>query len=319
MPTNYSGAYAAPRLDLGMAFMEHVAAMDTFIASKVLGMFSTPKRAASFSAITRESLLQDSDALREARGHYNRVNTGAKDKSFSCEEFGLEQVVDDVERSLYASDFDAEDAATKITAQALMIQYEKRVAAAVFNTTTWTGASLFTDVSGAPWDTAGSVVIAPTLAAKEKVRTLTGMIPNAMIIAESQVQNLLKNTEIKNQFPGAPLITLEMLRSALASIFGLSKLIVGGAVRNSAIEGQTFVGTDIWTDDFAMVAIVAEDNAPLTTPCIGRTFLWTQDSPSPVTVEQYREEQSRGDVIRARHHVDEVIIDASFGHLLKID
>lgn len=319
MAANYSGSYAAPRLDLGVAFMEHLTNMTEFIGALVLPMFSTPKRAASFSAITRETLLQDAAALREARGNYNRVNLGAKDKSFSCEEFGLEQVVDDVERALYASDFDAEDAATKITARALMLQYEKRVAAAVFNTTTWTGASLFTDVSGAPWDTAGSAVIAPTIAAKEKVRTLTGMMPNAMIIAEKQVQNLLTNTEIKAQFPGAPLITLEMLRSALASIFGLQKLIVGGAVRNSAIEGQAYAGADVWSDDYAMIAVIPDAGAPLTTPCIGRTFIWTQDSPNDVTVEMYREEQSRGDVVRARHHVDEVIIDASFGHLLKID
>lgn len=319
MATNYSGTYAAPRLDLGVAFMEHLADMKEFIGSQCLPFFKTPKRAASFSAITRETLLQDANALREARGNYNRINFGAKDKSFSCEEFGLEQVVDDVERALYASDFDAEDAATKVTARALMQQYEARVAAAVFNTTTWTGATLFTDVSGAPWDTAGSAVIAPTLAAKEKVRVLTGMVPNAMIISEMQVQNLLKNTEIKNQFPGAPLITLEMLRSSLASIFGLQKLIVGGAVKNSAKEGQAFSGADIWTDDYALVACVADEGAPLTTPCIGRTFLWTQDSPTDIVMEMYREEQSRGDVVRARHHLDEVIIDPSFGHLLKID
>ncbi len=318
MGTNYSGTYAAPRLDLGVAFMEHQADLKEFVGSQILPIFRTPKRAASFSAITRETLLQDNQAYREARGNYNRVSTGAKDKSFSCEEFGLEQVIDDVERSLYQSDFDAEDAATKVTARALMLQYEKRVAAAVFNTSTWTGATLFTDVSAAPWDTAASAVIGPTLTAKEKVRALTGLTPNAMIIAESQVQNLLKNTEIKNQFPGAPLITLEMLRSALASIFGLQKLIVGGAVRNSAIEGQTYVGADVWTDDYAMVAVIPDAGAPLTSPCIGRTFLWTQDS-EELTVEMYREEQSRGDVVRARHHLDEVIIDASFGHLLKID
>lgn len=318
MGVNYSGSYAAPRLDLGVAFMEHQADLKEFIGSKVLPFFRTPKRAATYSAITRETLLQDAAALREARGNYNRVSLGAKDKTFACEEFGLEQVVDDVERALYQSDFDAEDAATKVTARALMLQYEKRVAAAVFNTTTWTGASLFTDVSAAPWDTAGSAVIGAVIAAKEKVRTLTGIVPDSMVIAESQVQNLLKNTEIKNQFPGAPLITLEMLRSALGSIFGLQKLIVGGAVRNSAIEGQAYVGADVWSDDYTLICKTANEGDGLDTPCIGRTFLWTQDS-EDLTVEMYREEQSRGDVVRVRHHLDEVIIDASFGHLLKID
>jgi hypothetical protein len=36
-------------------------------------------------------------------------------------------------------------------------------------------------------------------------------------------------------------------------------------------------------------------------------------------MESYREEQSRADVIRVRHDVDEVVLYLQAGHLLKID
>src|SRR5262245_34795736 len=315
---NYSGAYAAPRLDLGEAFMEHASDMSEFVGLKVLPVFRTPKKAASFSAITRETLLQDSAAARAAKSAYNRINQGAKDKSFSCDEFGLEQVIDDSDRALYASDFDAEASATKITARALMLQQEKRAAAAVFDGALWTGASYFLDTITV-WATVTADIIGDVLFGKEKVRQNCGIVPNALILNEENVKNLLINTGIKNQFPGAPMITLEMIKQSLVSIFGLTKLIVAGAVRDSAIEGQTETCATVWSASNAMVAVVADEADALETPCVGRTFLWVPDSPNPVTVEMYREEQVRGDVVRARHSTDEVILDKNFGFLFKVD
>lgn len=319
---NYSGSYASPRLDLGQAFMEHAADLKEFVGLQILPIFKTPKRAAAFSALTRETLLQDAETRRDARAAYNRIVTGAKDKTYACVEHGLEEVVDDVERALYMSDFDAEDAAMKTLTSALMRKLEARIQAQIQDpTTNWPSgtAELYTDVSAAPWDAAGSDVIGHVIDAKERVRQNTGMMPNALILAESQAKNLLKNTGIKNQFPGAPRITLEMVRSSLSSIFGLEKLIVAGGVKNNSKEGKAFTSADIFNDDYALVGKVANEGDPLTTPCIGRTFLWTEDSASELVVEQYREEQTRGDVIRARHHLHEKVIEPYFGHLLKID
>lgn len=318
MGVNY-GTYAAPRLDLGVALKEHLSDMSEFIADKVLPVFRTTKKAASFSAITRESILQDSAALRAARSAYNRIDIGAKDKSYACKEYGLEGVVDDQERALYESDFDAEMSVAEITTRALMLQREKRAAAAVFDTALWTGANYFLDTA-VTWATPATAdPIGDILFAKEKVRKNCGMVPNALILNEDNVRLLQNTTQIKNQFPGAPLITLEMLRQALASIFGLTKLIVAGAVRNSAIENQTAVIADVWSSSNAMIALVADEGAPLQTPCIGRSFLWVPDSPNPVTAEMYREEQSRGDIFRARHSFDENIFDKNFAFLLKVD
>jgi L-rhamnose isomerase len=95
-------------------------------------------------------------------------------------------------------------------------------------------------------------------------------------------------------------------------------MIVPKSVRNSAKDGQPFVGADIWDKHYIMVARIAEDGDSLQTPCLGRTFLWVPDSPTDVTVEMYREEQSRGDVVRARHNVHENLFDFQFGCLSKV-
>jgi len=325
MGVNY-GTYATPRADLAQAWMEYVlgaAGSSEFIATEVLPVLGVPLRDGKFSAITRDKLLTAADTKRANRAGYNRVDFEGEDKSWACEEFGLEGAVDDRERIFYASDFDHEMVTTMQIIRKLKHAQEARVSALIFNTTTWTGSDLYTDVSGsAPWDTASSAIIANVIAAKEKVRKNTGgREANCLIVTRSQFENLLKNTEIKAQFPGAPLITKAMLESALGSIFGLERLIVAGGIYNSAAEKatSTYTAAEIWSDDYAMIARVAPQGAALNEPCIGRTFLWTGDSPSELVVETYREEQIRGDVVRVRHDVDEVVLGAEFGHLLKID
>jgi hypothetical protein len=318
MGINYSNR-STPRLDLGEAFKEYEAEAGIFIAESVLAPFDSQKREASFALRKRASSMQNVSTKRASRGTFNRIDSRAGETSFACDTHGLEGVVDDEERQLYASDFDAELATVEDVAMALKIAKEIRVATAIFNTTTWTGSTLYTDVSAAPWDTAASDVIGPVLDAKEKVRTLTGMRANALILTEKQANNLLKNTNIIARFPGAALVTLDMIREALPKLFGLQYLFVGGGVYDAAAEGATTpTVTDIWSDDYAMVCRVATAGARLSTPSIGRTIRWANFDPG-MAVQMYREEQTMGDVVRVLECVDELVIDASFGHLLKID
>jgi hypothetical protein len=317
--TNYSGTYAKPRVDLGVAFMEYMAEDNEFIGLQVLGKFSSPVRAANFPKVTRKALLQNPDVKREMRANYQRIETESTDDDFSCKEYGAEIPIDDGERALYSSDFDSDMVGTKAASRSVLLAHEKRVAAAVFNTTLWTGSALQTDVA-VDWDTPASAVpITNVVAAKEKVRAGTGMKANALILAQSQFENLLINAQILARFPGAALITEEMIRANMASIFGLKYLLIGGAVYDSASQGSAFSGTDVWTDDYAMVARVALADAPLSEPCIGRSVIWTPDAPEEIVIEQYREEQKKSDIIRARNHMNEFIIDPAFGHLMIID
>jgi len=320
--TNYNGSRADARLDLSEAFWEYDQenAGSTNIATKVLGTFNSPVDAGAFSVMRREGILTDDASLRAAKSTYARGSHDAEDKTFACLEYGYEEIVDDKQRALYASDFDAEMAALIIAAGKVERAQEIRTASTVFNTSTWTGASLYTDAgNSAAWSTASTDIITDILNAKEKVRSGSGSTADTLVVGAGTFSNMLKNTGIRNQFPGASLITLAMIEQALSSIFGLTKLMVGGNVKNTADENLTASISDVWSTQYAMVCKTANAGDPVNTPCIGRSILWTGDSPSNLIVESYREEQSRGDVIRARQNVDELIIDPTFGHLIEVE
>lgn len=312
--------HAIPRMDLAEAFHEYSPRRARFIADLILPTYPTAKQAATLSVVMRENLtIPEVDHANGAV--FNRVSLYMDDMAYNCKDKGLEGQVTDWDLERFATEFDAEVETSQSVKIKMMLAREKRIHDLIFNTTTWPvgTAALYTDNSGNPWDAAGTDIIGQVLAARELVRGNTGIPPNAMIIGEVTLINMLKNTGIKAQFPGAPIITEALLRAQMGALIGIQDLFVGQAVYNSADEGQTFAKADIWPDDYAMVAVLGEENLPPTEPQLGRTILWNPYTSDLEYVESYREEQTKSEIVRVEHAVDEKIFDAYFGHLMKID
>ena len=311
---------AVPRADLGAAAQEFVMNEADFVASEVLPDSSVQQKAAYIAVITREGITREVDAKRQAGGGYNRDSFNAEDMEYACVEYGLEGAVEDSRRREYASDFDAELVTVQSITRKLLVQREKRVAAAVFNATTWDSgdATLYTDLSStAPWTTAGSAIRSFLNIAKEVVRVNCGLEPNALVINKVNMDRLVATDELRDAIKYTARPSDAEVRSAIADYLGLEREIVAKATTNSAKEGQTFVGAAIWSNLYAMLAVISSGGA-MPTPGIGRSPLWAPDSPTPIVVESYREEQTRNEIFRVRHTIDELIVDKYFGHLLKV-
>ena len=314
-----SGTRGTPRLELGQALLEFLQQENEFIGNRIFPIFPSPLKAANYSAITRESLAQVADTRRGPKGNYNRGSIGAKDKSFSCEENGFEMPLSDDDRALYATDFDAEWAATKASGMILLRNQEQRIANLLADTSVFTGSALYTNISSsAPWATAGSDILGAVRSAKEQIRKNCGMYPNALIMSATNKDRALANTSIVSRVTGAMVASDVAIKAKLAELFDIKNILVGNAIKNSAKEGQAFSGSDIWSSTYVILAVIAEDGKDLTQPGVGRTFLWTKDCPENVLVESYRDNPIRSDVFRARQHTDEQLIDPYFAHVLKV-
>jgi hypothetical protein len=311
--------YNKSRLEIGEALKEFLVDRENYyVGSRILPMLAVPKAEANFPKIMREGLLRRADVKRAVGGAYNRDAFDVEDDSYQCFEYGVEIKLDDSEIALYANDFDAEAAKAEVAINKLLNEYEIRVAAAVFNTTTWTGSTLYTDTTVA-WTTSTSATpVSDVQDAKEKVRALTGMIPDTVVLNQTAFVGLLKADDIKDRIKYVEVLSQANLANALAGVFGVRQVLVAPAVYNSAGEGPAFSAANVWSSDYAMVCVAAKPGDRLVTPCIGRTFSWSPDAGFPYTMETYREEQTRSEVLRVRHYVDEKIFDASYGHLLKI-
>lgn len=309
---------SVPREDLGVAFHEYDTSVEGFVADAALPPITVGKKAATMGVITRENNKR-ANADHANGAAFNRVILISEDKSYACVDHGLEGQLTDEDRATYETDYDAEYETVQSTTRKMYIEREIRVAAAMFNTTTWPSgtAALYTDNSGSPWDNIATTIIAQVIAAKTLVRLNCGVMPDTMLIGQTSLENLLLNTQIRAQFPGANLITLAMIQQALGAIFGLQNLIVGKVGYDSADEGLDFSASEIWSDDYAL--IYKRHTGGRATPGLGRNVEWTGVDGGLGQVKEYREEQTESDIYRVRDFSFEWIFDPYFAHLMKID
>lgn len=308
---------SVPRLDLGQALEEYPLTTGGFIADRIMPVLNVPKKEGAFSVITRESILRARNVKRAKGSAYSRDSFDKDDVSYRCEEYGHEQILGDDEVAYYASEFDAEMVAAAMAASVVAREREKRVASAIFNATTWTGSTLYTDLA-TDWDNIASLPVNDVNTAKEKIRQNCGLAPNTMVISAAVVPWLKANTDLKARLAYVMALTDSAITGALAELFGIPNVLIAGAVYNTGGEGETFAGSDIWSDNYCWLGVVPQTPNPAE-PGACRTMLWTGDSPSTFTVDTYREEQTRSNIYRVRHHVQEKVIDPNFAHLLLID
>jgi len=311
---------ATPRVDLGAAFMEYSASADRYIATKVLAPIMVQEQSGYFASIDRESFGGAEALLRTSKSNYGRSEMRKDDKSFSCREYGWEELVGDDEVRKFASQFDLEVAAAQRCADTILVGQEIRTAAALFNTTTFaTGNGNYTDdSSGYPWATSSTDIRSRINAHSDTVRLRTGIAPNALIISKGNLNRLMANDDIVNSVQYVRGADYQTVYDEIARYLGLEYLMVGMATKRTSDEGLAWAGSNVWSDTYASLAVIATPGAGISTPCVGRTFMWEPDAGSEVVVETYREEEKRATVVRARQHVDNNIIDNGFAHLIKV-
>ena len=293
------------RPDLGMSVMEFWEGPGMgFIGTEILPIFPTPKASSTYPVIPKEALLKIPDTSRAPRGNYQRGDWTYERGLYSTSEQGWEEPIDDDERDIFDQESPgaADLIATKRGLGHILRGQEKRIADMVFNSTNFTAHAVSDE-----WDDADNAVpITNVNTGKLALRDQCGMLPDALVIAYSTFVNLKNCAQVvdrlKYTFPGIDIN--KMTSQELAQIFDVPRVLVGGAVYDSAKQGASASIADVWSNEFAALIKMAQPG-DIVLPGLGVSFLWTADSAENPIVEQYREEGIRSDVFRVRHSVAE--------------
>lgn len=314
-----SSSLATQRPDLATFFEFDLEAEKAgFVASQVFPVVDVASQSGNFGKIPLEQLLQERETLRAPGSGYARGNFTFAPETYACFEHGAEEPIDDREAKMYADYFDAEVVSTARAYGAVLRNAEKRVADAVFNASTFS--SYTTSVTN-EWDDSQNATPAVDVeAAVQSIYDASGLWANALIVNRKVFRNLRNCDSIIDRInsagAGNPSKASDVTTQMLAQVFDLDHIIVAGSSRNTAKEGQTATPSQIWSDEYAMVCKIATSQ-DMREPCLGRTFHWAEDGSSVGgTVESYRDESVRSDIIRVRHDVDEKMLYTAAGHLL---
>lgn len=306
------------RPDLGVQAYEYMLEADQrgFIGVELMPIFETPEQSSDYPVIPIESLLKQVNTKRAPRSAYSRGDWKFETGTYACEEHGWEEPVDDVEAKLYRRYLDAEVVSTQIAVDIILRGHERRVKTIIQDPSAAIGS---TNVA-IEWSTAATATPRANVeAGKESMRQASGLKPNAIAMGVVPFNNLFLTAELKDAFKYTNPIEIggeEAKRRLLAQYFGVDKVLVGGAMQDTAKKGQSYSLADIWDDEYVSLCRVSSGGPALREPVIGRTFLWTEDSPDMLVTESYRDESIRSNVIRVRQHVDEAVIFAGALYVL---
>ena len=313
----YSAAAAVLRSDINAVVVEASRADEMFIGLQVMPEWSVPEKSAQWPKfrLSKGELLNADTTKRTPEGSYGRVSRIYENDNYTCEDYGLEELVDDTYRADVSRFFDAEAIAANNVRRQLTIGHEVRVAAEIMN------ASTFTATNPSVAYTEGNIAtINFVLDVTGGIGRLNdkGVIPNTIIMSKNVFLRVRRSTLLLDYLRGTMGAGANKLASAgdIAAVFaadGITNAFVGRAPKNSAKKGQTFVSASIWGDTYIWVGFVTGGD-PMAGGA-GRTVAWNADG-GMFTSESYRDEARRSDVIRVRQNVDEKIVDATAGELL---
>lgn len=302
-----------------------------FIAPKVLPISEVASQMGNYGFIPPDQVLVAGDDTRAPGANYSRVTTTFKGKTFNCQEHGREEMVDDREAKAYANYFDAESFAARRARDTVLRNLELRVVSQLndYDVTNASGTHLFVPtanktvaINGAngnaiavsvAWSTpASSAPVTDVLNAAQTIYDNSGSMPNTMVVNWEQFKYLRLTTSIKDQikFSGLddPKMPVQQAVEIFKGLFGVQNFLVAGAQYAANNQMQAISLSSIWSKSYVLLAKCAT-SADFRELCLGRTFHWAADGSSPNgTVESYRWEPARSNVIRVRMDSDEQVI-----------
>lgn len=304
-----------PRLDLGGALEQFDLEMQKrgYIAQRLMPIFNVGKSSGTYPVVTIAQLLQTRDLKRDARGGYSRSGFTFGEDSYQTREYGTEEPIDDKEVELYGDYFSVELLSTMRAVEAVLNGAEQRMVTALTALSQTVAASV-------AWSNKNTAAPLDDFAtARNAIWAATGIWPNAIAMSRNKFNHLIDCAQIIDRIKSNANYEVqrgEITESMVASAFDVDQVIVSGTAKNTAAEGQSAVVASTWTDGTVLVGKIATTN-DVKEPCVGRTFHWSGDGSQPLgTIETYRDETVRGDVVRVRHQVQEKVMYAATGHLI---
>ena len=315
----YSNSAAVFRGDIAGVLEQAKDWESGLIGTKIMPVLNVPVRAGQYPSFQlKEGQLLKSDIKQRSVGaSYPRMTNSYNQESYQTQEFGVENPIDDTVSLDVSRFFDAEVMAAKLAQRKLMLAHELRVAAKIFDNSTFTATNsgtAYTTANLATFDVGLDVqdAIDRLLAKGESANNLKVVLPYAVwtrIRASTKFQNRLRGSGISSDS------ILNASTQAAADVFGVQEVLIGRASYDSAPEGVAFASANAWSVDYIFVGSVSEGSAGYFGGGAGFTLNWSEYGPA-FGVSTYREESIKSNIVRASQYVTEKVVNANAGQLI---
>lgn len=269
-----------PMTNFSVAYIQSESA---FVCNKVFPMVPVDKKSDRYWVYQKDDWFRDDAQLRapnteSAGGGYDLDST----PTYNCLVYAYHKDIDEQEDANADVPLNMERDATRFVTRKLLLRQEIQFVSDFFTTGKWTGSSTGTDLSvgagfTATWDDPSSTPIEDVQAQQLAILQNTGFEANTLLLGFAVYQKLVRHPDIIDLIkygagPGNPAIANE---EALAKIFGVERVLVAKAVKNTAVKTQgsnNFTGAMI-AGKHALLCYV-NPSPGIMEPTSGYSFMW---------------------------------------------
>jgi transposase len=315
----YTNAAAVFRGDIAGVLEQAKDWENGLVGTRVMPILPVPVRAGQYpSFLLKEGqLLKNEIKNRTPNSAYARATQAYNQETYTALEYGIEMGVDDTVAQDVSRFFDAEVVAAKLAQRKLLLGHELRVAAKIFDTSTFTATN-----SGTAYTTANLATFDVGADVQEAIDRLLAKgegTSNLRVVMSSPVWTRIRaSTKFQNRLRGAGLSSDTILNAstqAAAEVFGVSEVLIGRASYDSAPEGIAFSSSNVWSNAYIWVGSVTEASTGFFGGGAGFTLNWSEYGPA-VGVFTYRDESIKSNIVRASQYTAEKVVNANAGQII---
>jgi len=283
---------------------------NAFVASKVFPTIPVEKQSDKYFVYTKGDWFRDEAQLRapatESAGSGYNLTTA----TYNTQVYAFHKDVDDQVRANADNPLNPDRDATSFITQRMLLRQEIQWASEFFTTGIWatdsTPSNLWSDYTAS--DPIGDVETA-----KATILTSTGFLPNTMVMGYDVFRQLRNHPDIVDRvkYTSAENVTEDIL----ARFFGVDRILVARAVKNSGLEGAAVSMSSIVGKNAALYYVAP--SAGILTPSAGYQFAWRGVSDgmgANIGITRFRMPELRADRIEAQMAWDNKVIASDLGY-----
>lgn len=304
---------AANAVLTGMA-QNHAMSLDSFVGDKAATIARVKEQSGQYYTYNKGDLHRNEMQLRGNAAPAAESGQDMSLASYFCDVYALKVALGKQINSNLAQYVDPEQGVVNYLTQQAFLQRDIKWAADCFVTGVWTGVA---DASpGTKWDTyASSTPRSDILDTISSLRTVMGRDANTIVTSDKVIRVLQQHSD----FTGLTVYTKSGLPSLddLAAAFGVERILVGKASKNTADRGLTASYSDVFTDNFLICYIdpAASQNNP--TAIAG--MIWDEHDQlgdAGVRMRSWYDQDRDADMYEAQIAFDYKVAGAEYGALI---
>lgn len=302
-----------PLTDLSLAFVQD---SSRYIARQVFPAVPVDKPSNSYFTYDRTYWLRAQAQYRAPGAQVAIGGYGLSTDTYNTLRRAIgKQIPDPIRAAADVADLDRE-AMMYLTSQLLLIE-ETDWVSKYFATSIWgtdaTGGTTYTK-----WNDAASTPIEDIRSSKRTVLTNTGFEPNTLVLGKLTFDRLADHPDIIDrvkygQTAGAPAMAAT---DAMAQLFGVDRVLVSTAIKNTAVEQAAGSYSFVATQDCALLIYVAPSPGLLTASA-GYTFVWSGApgaNAAGMRIKSYRDEPHESDMVEGESWYDQKVVSSALGY-----